>query len=160
MGVTPKSSPALPGQCVIPEKNRENTSSLSFLPPCDTPRGCSFQSSSWPPAPLPSPTATGRSPQHPVTHPQLAWAAGMAWELLGTALSPSCSQQDPGIAQLSWRQEARREVRGQWSMQEHRERRILLSHHLPALSQGLSKPLSSCAVTASLEDASISQFPL
>lgn len=53
-----------------------------------------------------------------MTHPQLVWAAGMAWELLGTALSPSCSQQDSDIAQLSWRQEARWEVRGQWSMQE------------------------------------------
>lgn len=42
----------------------------------------------------------------------------MAWELLGTALSPSCSQQVPGVAQLSWRQKARRAGRGQGSVQD------------------------------------------
>lgn len=47
-GVTPKNSPALPGQGIIPKKNRGNPSSHSYLLPCDTPRGCSFQSSSWP----------------------------------------------------------------------------------------------------------------
>lgn len=77
-GVTPKTSPALPAQGTVPKKSRENPSSLSYLPPCDTPRGSSSQSSSWPPAPLPSPIATGRgrqswrSPQHPLTHSQLA----------------------------------------------------------------------------------------
>lgn len=68
-----------------------------------------------PPSHLPQPRQGGeqswQSPWYPLTHPQLVWAGGGGLGAVrDSSVPPSCSWQDPGIAHLSWRQEARWEA--------------------------------------------------
>lgn len=166
-GEPPKTSGALPAQGTVPKENRENPDSLFHHPPHDTPGRSSLQSNSWPPDPSPPPIATGRgeqswwSPQHPLTHPQLAGAAGGPGGCRGqlcpppapgrTQALPSC----PGGRRRGgrrWWQRGGEERAGQAAERagpgNPAEGEVLFTRHLPALSQGPSTPTSSCAAMA------------